>query len=612
MASTFFGLSIGKSGLYASQGGLTTTAHNIANTETEGFTRQTVNQQASRALRVNSTYGMAGTGVDVTGVTQARDEYYDEKYRSNNMVSGSYSTKAYYMTEIENYFNEITLEGFTTTYNDMYDALQELDKNPSDLSVRTNLTNLSQGLCEYFNSLYNSLQSIQENCNTEIQTQVQRVNSIGQQIAILSRQINTIEVGGGSANDLRDQRELLVDELSNYANVTIEETLVGDGVGINNYVVKINNQVLIDGYSANTLKCVPRTDKINQTDARGLYEIQWANGQAYNSGTGTSGGTLKAILDVRDGNNNEAFKGNLESAESGDLTVTITATNVNNMDDLSIPTNGVLTIGNREYQYNGFAVKTDEDTGEYIYEFSLNEGLVVDADNTKVSIGENIDYKGIPYYMSQMSQFVRTLAKSFNDISTSGVDLYGNEGLDFFNGTDTSSGKNYVFGTSETDEYEGYLFTSKTGSYEAEEETNYGSYYLLTAGNICITKDLIQDPSLVVTASDITDGVEESNLVSQYIALKEDASLFKQGTVSEFLNALVAEIGIDSAKAKDFATNQENILASVKNQRLSVSGVDAEEEAMNLIRYQNAYELSSKVISVLNEIYDKLINGTGV
>lgn len=612
MPSTFFGLSIGRTGLYASQAGLTTTAHNIANTETEGYTRQVVNQQANKALRVNSSYGMAGTGVGVTGIVQARDEYYDMKYRTNSTISGTYSTKAYYMTEIENYFNEIKLEGFTTTYDKMYDSIQELSKNPSDISVRTQVTNLSQGLCDYFNSLSTSLKSIQENCNTELYTQVGRVNSLAQQISVLSKQINTFEVGGGTANDLRDQRELLVDELSNYAEVSVSETVVGNGVGVNSYVVKINQQVLVDNYSANSLVCVPREEKINQSDVDGLYDIQWANGQTFNTGiTGTSG-NLQAIIDIRDGNNNEAFTGKV-TAETGDLTISVTDSNINEVEKMTMSSSGVITIGSREYAYDGFAVSLDEDTGEYVYEFSLKDAIVTSVDDANVRIGKNIDYKGIPYYMSQMNQFVRTYAKAFNEISKSGQDLYGNAGLDFFNAVDPVTGENYVFETSETDKQDGYLFTTKTGNYIVDgEDANYGSYYFMTIDNIGVTKDIIKDPNKLVTATDITNGVESADLVSKYLELKDDTTLFRQGTATQYLNALIGELGIDSAKATNFATNQENILKSVQNQRLSVSGVDSEEEAMNLIRYKSAYEFSSKIISTLNEIYNKLINETGV
>ena len=107
MASTFFGLDIGKSGLYTAQGGLNATAHNIANIETEGYTRQVIEQKAGNALRANGRHGMIGTGVDIISIKQTRSDYYDEKYRNNNSIYGGYSTKTNYMSQIEGYLNEI-------------------------------------------------------------------------------------------------------------------------------------------------------------------------------------------------------------------------------------------------------------------------------------------------------------------------------------------------------------------------------------------------------------------------------------------------------------------------------------------------------------------------
>ena len=111
---------------------------------------------------------------------------------------------------------------------------------------------------------------------------------------------------------------------------------------------------------------------------------------------------------------------------------------------------------------------------------------------------------------------------------------------------------------------------------------------------------------------DITNGVEKNDIVEKLIALKENTSLFKQGKPAAFLQTLVAEIGIDSSKAKSFTASQNNILSMITNQRLSISGVDVDEEAMNLIRFQNAYNLSAKAISVMDQIYNKLINDMAV
>lgn len=611
MPNTFFGLSISRSGLYASMAGINTTAHNIANTEMDGYSRQVVNQEASTALRVNSTYGMAGSGTDVTGVTQMRSDYYDLKYRENNTIYGEYQTKEDYMLEIENYFNEIRLEGFTTTFNSFYDSIQELSKNPADLTTRTEVTHFAQNFCEYFNSLSESMKSIQEKLNFEIKNQVDRINGLGQEIAALTKQINTLEVNGGVANDLRDQRNLMIDDLTQICDVTVKENIVGDGVGITSYVVKIDGRTLVDTYDYNQLIVVPQTDLTNQTDVDGLYELVWSNGQSFDIRSSTLGGTLSALFQIRDGNNNEAFKGSADAAV-GDTTIRVTATNVNDVVKLNIPPEGVIQVANREYNYTGFQV-TEDDEGNYVYEFELEEGQEVtkDSDGAAVIIGSDINYKGIPYYMAQMNEFVRTFTREFNRIHTSGEDLYGEKGLDFFNAVDTVSGEEYVFGQSEDDLANGIVFRSGTGSYVNEDEINYGSYYYMTAGNIKVTSAIYDDPRLVAAASSIADGVENSDNAKAMIDLKSDSSMFRQGAPASFLQTLVAEVGIDTKKAKLFAQNQQNICASIENQRLSVSGVDTEEEAMNLIRYQTAYNLSAQAITVMNQIYDKLINYMG-
>ncbi len=627
MANTFFGLTIGKSGLYAASTAMNTTAHNIANTETEGYSRQVTSQQASKALQVNSSYGMVGTGVDVTGVDQVRDEYYDVKYRANNTLYGEYATKNYYMTEIENYFNEIQLEGFTTTFDDMYESMQELQKNPADLTVRTQMTNYASAFCEYFNYMSTNLSKIQEEINYEIGNQVSKINSIGVQVAELTKQINSLEVLGGTASDLRDQRALLIDDLSEIVEVNVSETSVDKEVGAVNYTVRINGQILVDTYNSNQLECVPRENKTTMTDVEGLYDIAWVStGQEFNASTSVTSGSLSSLYELMEGNDEQAFKGMVEAYE-GDTTITMTSEfgYMNDVTRLNLPATGTLTIGNRDYDYNGFSVSQDDD-GNLIYEFSLDEPLVKDTDSINpvtepvtgiqynTIIGSNIDYKGIPYYMSQLNEFVRTFAKSYNDLTTSGVDLNGDEGLDFFNATDVVTGANYEF----TEDWpydtsdDTLLFTSKTGTYAIDDDIeNYGSYYFMTAGNFCVTEAVAADSTKVVTATDISDGVENTDIIDQLLDLKENADMFKQGDPAAYLETMVAEIGIDTKKASQFSANQEDIIQNVQNQRLSVSGVDQDEEAMNLVRYQSAYNLSSKVISVMDEMYDRLINYMG-
>lgn len=619
MSSTFFGLNIGKSGLYAYQAALNTTAHNIANTETEGYTRQVMTQSASKALSVNSRYGMAGTGVTVNGVIQMREQYYDMKYWKNNTIYGEYSTKSHYMTEIENYFNDISVDGFNETFSSMYKSLQELAKNPSGSTVRTQFINYAESLTEYFNSVATNLRHLQEECNFEIRNQVDRINSIAKQIASLNKQINTLEANGGTANDLRDQRALLIDDLSQIVNVSVTEKTVGDsGVGVTRYVVKIDGTTLVDGILYNTLMVEPRQYKVNQNDADGLYDIYWDNGQKFASESPALGGSLQALFEVRDGNNQLNLQGKVD-AIAGDNFITMSDTNINNVADLNIPETGIVKVGNREYEYVGFSVATDEISGKFVYTFELKDYVIANAENESSEIGSSIDYKGIPHYMDQMNKFIRTFSMSFNSVLRSGVDLNGNPGMDLFSAVNKVSGRYYTFGPlrgSEDEEYYDYSsFNSQTGSYYEEipeDQPLYGSYYFMVAGNFSVNKEFFNNPGLLATATNVTDGVENNDIVMRLLELKENRKMFEQGAPDEFFNTLVSEIGIDTKSAGTLADSQNNILQAITNQRLSVSGVDIDEEAMNLVRFQNAYNLSAKVISVMDEVYDKLINYMGV
>ncbi|BBF44951.1 flagellar hook-associated protein FlgK [Lachnospiraceae bacterium KM106-2] len=590
MPSTFFGLNIGTSGLYTYQAALNTTAHNISNAETTGYTRQVLNQSASKPISVYSSYGMVGTGVTGTSITQTRNSYYDTKYRMNNSLYGMYKTKEYYMSSIENYFNEVNDTGFTKSFTYLSGAMQTLSDDPSDETKRTQVVNYASQLTDYFKTTVTSLQAVQEEANTELKASVDRINSIAEQVAMLTKQINVVEVGGEQANDLRDARNVLLDELSSFANITVEERKVGfDSVGTTAFEVRMDGQLLVDSTDYNTLQLISRTEKHNVNDVDGLYDVKWSNGQDFR--LNGIGGNLQALYELRDGNNQQNLQGNA-SGSKGDTSVKLTGTNVNSVLQLNIPESGTITIGNQQYTYSSFDFAVVD--GKYEYTFQLDSPLKVDATGNKGSVGESIDYKGIPYYMDQMNQFARTFASSFNGIHNGGQDLYGNAGLDIFNATNKVTGENYNF----------------TEDFTASGKAN--SYYYLTAANFTINSEIVADVKKLATGSDMSQGIEQKDILDKLVACIDDKSMFSNGTPSSFLQTLVANVGVDSKKASNFADNQKNILASISNQRLSESGVDTDEEGVNLIKYQNAYGFSSKVISVMNEVLDKLINETGV
>lgn len=613
MASTFFGLDIAKSGLYNSQAALNTTAHNIANADTEGYSRQSIVQSASIPLNVSCNYGMQGTGVDITGITQTRNSYYDTKYWDNNKLVGEYGTKEYYMLEIEGYFNELNTDGFTTSFDSLFLGLEDLAKNPSSDSTRIEVTNYAQNFAEYMNYMASCIDSVQSEANSEINNVVNRINSIANQIAGLTREINSIEVTGKlRANDLRDSRATLVDELSKLANITAEEIVHTGTEGVTEYRVRLDGQILVDTYDVTTLQCVPRERKINQSDIDGLFDLKWSNGVQLNTASQTLGGSLQALLEVRDGNNQGNLQGTANGS-AGDTQLVLTETNINDIDDMNMPLNGTIKVNSKEYTYHSFSVEIAEDDDgnpSFIYTFELDEELSVDADDATASIGNSINYKGTCYYQNKLNQFTRVFARQFNEIHKQGVDLNGEFGLDFFTPIGAESTAFDLTGTEytepESDETPGILYSTET------------SYYMLTSANITVNPEIYSHvDKIACSAPDseedglIYNGLENTDILKRLYELKSDRDMFKQGTPVSFLETMTAEIGIDSKKAQDLSETQSNIQASIQTQRLSVMSVDQDEEALNLVKFQNNYNLNCHVVSVMNEIYDKLINGTG-
>lgn len=513
MASTFFGLNIATSGIYASQAGLTTTGHNISNENTEGYTRQVTEQSASDPLRFYASYGQVGSGVKVTGINQIRDSYYDVKYRLNEGKLGEHSTKYTYNIQIEDYFNEIDTDGFAKEYANLFDILKSMQGNASEPTYRTEFLNFCQSISDYFNDIQTKLSSLQQQCNTEVSNMVERINVLSEQIASVTKQINTVEQTGVAANDLRDKRELMLDELSGIVPITVTENIGRNGS--TTFSVKVDGFTLVDTYNSSSLVLVERENKVNEMDVVGLYDIYYYYDEKTKSGTKFDvesmdlTGSLRATVDMRDGNNE-----------------------------------------------------------------------MIDEDN---EYSEAVDYKGVPFYVEKIQDFKETIANLFNDIhqNNTRIDEDGNE-----------VPANYNLYGDTTEDIPIFMFDS--------------------VGRMYVNEDLLDDPLLLAGSEyPIHDGVDDAGVIEKFIAVQNEEA-FRGTTALEYLNSIVTEISIDVKKAETFELNYTNIKTSITNQKLSYSGVDGDEEAMNLVKYQEAFELSSKMISVMQEIYDKLINEMGV
>ena len=618
MPSTFFGLDIGTSGLHTYQAALNTTAHNITNAKTEGYSRQQVNRQAKDPIAIAQRYGMVGTGVIANKVSQIRDEYYDLKYRSANTINGEYDSRTYYLKNIQNFLNEINDGGFNTNFKNLFNGMSEVEKNPTSKSARAQMVNQAYALTEFFNNVSENLKNTQNEVNFTIKNTVDTINSYGDQIATLTKQINMIEVSGGFANDLRDQRNLIVDQLSALANVTVKEEHIGEGMsgslsGVTHYTVKINGGYLVNNYEANKIETVPRDYISNINDVEGLYDLTWSDGQNFSTHNSQLGGKLGALFQMRDGNNRASLRCNVKEAFEGDTELTLEDTNINSVETMNFPPQGRITVGSEEYEYTGFDVniEKDPDTGKekFKYTFKLKEDKpiqkdIAEDDKVVAKIGEQVNFKGIPYYMDQLNTFVRKFSKEFNEVHKTGVDLDGNQGGDFFNGIDKATGENYKFKVPGTEDEDGNEITE----FSSDDET----YYRLVAHNYSVTRAFKENPGLIAAASTISEGVENTDVMKKLESLQRDRTMFDHGKPEEFYQSLTSDIGVDAKTAETFAKNQDMMVKSINNQRLSISGVDTDEEAMNLVKFKNCYDLSAKVITVMNEIYNKLINEMAV
>ncbi len=616
MPSQFFGLSIASSGLRATNAALNMTANNIANVQTNGYSRQQVTQEAANALRVFATYGCAGAGVDTIAIERVRDSFYDMRFRNNNSTLGEYDVKKYYADTLEQYFEDDETTGFNTIFDQFSAALQSITTNASGKDAKAQFVSVAQSLAEYFNNTAGNLQALQKDINEEIKIRVDRINSIATEVAMINNQINVIEMAGGKANELRDKRDLMLDELSEIVDIKTQEIKVTDAnnpdreTGGTRFILSIaGGQPLVDGSDYHTLVYKSRADneKINMTDADGLYDIFWDDGNDFNLNNASMQGSLKGLVAMRDGNNNQAFTGRVtnvgRSADGLDAMVSIKVSKdyLSNMNKCNLSdTGGSIVIGNTTYYYKSW--EFDEATSTY--KFRMDDykcDTVVDASKVgkDADAGTDINYQGIPYYLAQMNEFVRAFAAKVNEIFMSGYAEGGAQGVMFF------TAKKPVAGNSLDD----------TQYDENDFLNDHNGYYEMNAFNVQINNELLANANLLgISSSTDPSEVEKFDKVTELIKALSDKTKFsfRNASASDFLKTILSDVALNAGNAKTFFDTYYGIAVTIDNQRTSISGVDEDEEATNMIRFQHAYTLSSKMIQTLTEVYDRLILETGV
>ena len=383
----------------------------------------------------------------------------------------------------------------------------------------------------------------------------------------------------------------------------------------------------MDGNYYKTLTCVPRAndEAVNQSDIDGLYDVyftgdeKWepadyhTKGDELNMYATSVGGKLGGLVAMRDGNNAEGFAGIVTNVNVAAQTVEVTVDKdyLIDMTKLNLTVSGgEITIGNNNYYFDDWEYNYDESTGKCTYTFTLDKAKngsnqlsqAAATRSMSAQVGPSISYQGIPYYLSQMNEWVRKFSTAFNGILRQGVQDDGKQGIDLFTGDNVVTGKELDF----------TVPVSGPGNITVKNTDD--SYYQLTAGNFVIADELLKDASKLATRTEQHSGVSDNDIVTKLIDLKTNSNVmsFRGCSADQYLVCMLSDVSLNTQRASDFTTSYKVQKTSIENQRLSVSGVDNDEEAVNLTKYQQQYNLASKMISVLAEVYDRLIRETGV
>ncbi len=298
--STFGGLNIVVKGLFAQQRALDVTGHNIANVNTDGYSRQRAVMETARPMEVLGGRGMLGSGALVQQIQGLRNEFLDIKFWGENTILGEWSTKSQLLGDVEMVFNEPSEAGLNTVIDRFFAALQDLSngERASDLTVRETVRQAAIAFTNNLNKMAIQFEKIQTDADFAIETRVSDINSYARQISELNGQIMKYELDGSNANDLRDKRNLLIDKLSSIVDLKTFEDADG------RFRVNIGGRLLVNHTNYNQLTLVERgeeyngveIEKKNDVDADGLHEILWEDGCEFSP----RGGELRGLLDIRD------------------------------------------------------------------------------------------------------------------------------------------------------------------------------------------------------------------------------------------------------------------------------------------------------------------------
>ncbi|WP_017415620.1 flagellar hook-associated protein FlgK [Clostridium tunisiense] len=578
MSGLFATLNTSKGAMYTQQQSINITSHNIANAGTPGYSRQHGVQQTARPQTVVGA-GQVGTGVVMNEIQRARNIFLDFQIRKESSSIGKYQVREQYLTEIEGVFNEPSTTGLSKLLSEFFDGWQSLSTNTEKSDARTIVAEKAKTLANELNHTYTNLSKISENSKSQIQQSIFDINNIFDQLNSLNEEIKTVTVAGNNPNDLMDRRDLLLDQLSTKFGISTKNenynsmTLKPDGIeGIN--LINTDGRTEVKKLAfVNDVKELKQTiGGKEESYSPKKYEITY-----YKNGDMTSETNKNTLIVETD---DATLINNIK--ESRTLWVN---------QDGSVPSK----IGDEIIEV------TSNGNGREISIEDLN--LLVFKPNTGELGGVLSIYKDIDGYKSQLDSLAKSIAYSVNAVHMEG---YGADSIPFFVGKD-----------------------------------NPLDYNNISAGNIKINEEIIKDPmkiqtglskdsgktdgkralaiaqlrDLAMNIQDITEGTTyDAFKTSEFnlpvgIGIAEGKNLSTGMKIEGFYKNSINKLGIQSQESQRIVKNQETLLEGLLTRRASVSGVSMDEEMVNLVQFQHAYQANAKMISTVDELLDVVING---
>ncbi|PDM39210.1 MULTISPECIES: flagellar hook-associated protein FlgK [unclassified Geobacillus] len=537
MLSTFHGLEAAKRGMMTQQAALYVTGHNVANANTPGFTRQRVNfvqtePFPSPGLNRPQIPGQMGTGVKAGSVERVREYFLDIQYRGENNKLGYWEARADAIAKMEDIMNEPSDNGLAKTMDQFWQALQDLSVNPENEGARSVVRQRGLAVVETFHYLSNSLSQIQTDIGTQIGVTITQINSLAKQISEINQQIASVEPNGYLPNDLYDERDRLIDELSKLINVQVEKHPTGGNA--------------------------PAT-------AEGTYDIYFLNGneKVYL----VQGGDFQSIS-FPDGQDVDGDKEHIKEMP---------------------PATGVT-----ELQVGGTSVSFTSNN-QVTFPMGKLRGLIEAYGyvNGQDSNGQPIVTGIYPDMLNNLDKLAYTFGKLFNAVHEKGYGLNGETGVSFFDGLgqEAKGAAKTIRLSADIDDLANIAASTEEGKpgngNNAINLANVGSM-LLSAGTV----------SLIGTTNTIQISTLNLPLTS--------------GTIQTNYQGWIGKIGVDGQQANRMKNNSDVLRQSVEERRQSVSSVSLDEEMMNMIKFQHAYNAAARQITVVDEMLDKIINGMGI